>query len=235
MRQAGTIFAMWFVLAAVAVAQMAPKPAPEVKKLDIFAGTWSLDGTMKPGMMGPGGTMSESEKCEWMEGGFFLICKSDYKSEAMGSGTGISAMGYSTDDKAYTYREFNSMGEFEDARGSIDGDTWTWTSDEKMEGMTMKGRFTMKNVSANVVQLHLRDVAGWNQVVHRDGRQGDKEIAVSIQPLASPSAGSFNFSLCHPERSRFSGGAKDLPRHMPLSLHHCSRWPITDCSLFHQL
>jgi hypothetical protein len=148
MRQARTILAAWFLLAAGAVAQMAPKPAPEVKKLDIFAGTWSLDGTMKPGMMGPGGTMTESEKCEWMQGGFYLICHSDYKSEAMGSGTGISAMGYSTDDKAYTYREFNSMGEFEDSRGTIDGDTWTWTSDEKMEGMTMKGRFTMKNVSA---------------------------------------------------------------------------------------
>jgi hypothetical protein len=149
MRQARTILAAWFVLAAGAVAQMeAPKPAPEVKKLDVFAGTWSLDGTMKPGMMGPGGTMTENEKCEWMQGGFFMICHSDYKSEAMGNGTGISAMGYSTDDKAYTYREFNSMGEFEDTRGTIDGDTWTWTSDEKMGGMTMKGRFTMKNVSA---------------------------------------------------------------------------------------
>jgi hypothetical protein len=149
MKRAQMILAAWFVLAAAAVAQMeAPKPAPEAKKLDVFAGTWSLDGTMKPGMMGPGGTMTETEKCEWMQGGFYLICKSDYKSEAMGSGTGISAMGYSTDDKAYTYREFNSMGEFEDARGTIDGDTWTWTSDEKMGGMTMKGRFTMKNVSA---------------------------------------------------------------------------------------
>ena len=143
------ILAVWVALGAGAAAQMqAPKPGPEVKKLDIFAGTWSLDGTMKPGMMGPGGTMTESEKCEWMEGGFYLVCHADYKSEAMGNGTGLSAMGYSADDKAFTYREFNSMGEFEDARGTIDGDTWTWTSDEKMGAMTMKGRFTMKNVSS---------------------------------------------------------------------------------------
>jgi hypothetical protein len=57
-------------------------------------------------------------------------------------------MGYSNDDKAYTYREFNSFGEFEDSKGSLDGDTWTWTADEKMGGMTMKGRFTMKMPSS---------------------------------------------------------------------------------------
>jgi hypothetical protein len=65
----------------------------------------------------------------------------------MGDGTGISVMGYSADDKAYTYREFNSWGEFDDSKGSVDGDTWTWTSDEKMGPNTMKGRFTMKITS----------------------------------------------------------------------------------------
>ena len=57
-------------------------------------------------------------------------------------------MGYSNDDKAYTYREFNSFGEFVDSKGSLDGDTWTWSADEKMGGMTMKGRFIMKMTSS---------------------------------------------------------------------------------------
>jgi hypothetical protein len=56
-------------------------------------------------------------------------------------------MGYSPDDKAYTYRELNSWGEFTDSKGSVDGDIWTWTSDEKMGSTTMKGRFTMKVLS----------------------------------------------------------------------------------------
>ena len=43
-------------------------------------------------------------------------------------------MGYSADDKTYTYREFNSFGEFDDSRGTVDGDTWTWNNDEKMGG-----------------------------------------------------------------------------------------------------
>src|SRR5271157_2483348 len=171
MKTLGIILTAVLMSAAASAQTPPPKPGPELKKLDVFAGTWSLDGTMKPGMMGPGGTMTESEKCEWMQGGFYLICKSDYKSEAMGNGTGIAAMGYSTDDKAYTYREFNSMGEFEDARGTIDGDTWTWTSDEKMGGMTMKGRFTMKNVTATSYTCMYemsQDGTKWNLVM--DGK-----------------------------------------------------------------
>ena len=148
MTRVGTILAAWMMLAGAAIAQMeAPKPAPELKKLDVFVGSWTLDGDMKPGPMGPGGKMTENEKREWMEGGFYLVCHSEYKS-SMGSGVGLSVMGYSNDDKAYTYREFNSFGEFEDSKGSLDGDTWIWTADEKMGGMTMKGRFTMKMPSS---------------------------------------------------------------------------------------
>src|SRR5258708_3734604 len=144
-----TIFLILCVALTVgALAQMeAPEPGPEHKKLDMFAGTWTLDGDLKPGPIGPGGKMTKNEKCEWMEGGFFLVCHADFKSVSMGSGSGLSVMGYSSDDKAYTYREFNSYGEFEDSRGALDGDTWTWTGDEKMGGMTMKGRFTMKVTS----------------------------------------------------------------------------------------
>jgi hypothetical protein len=143
------ILAAVFTLATTAFAQTEPpKPAPELKKLDMFAGSWILDGTMKPGSMGPGGSMTENETCTWMEGNFYLVCHSDYKS-SMGNGVGLSVMGYSTDDKAYTYREFNSFGEFDDSKGSLDGDTWTWTSDEKMGAMTLKGRFTMKITSAS--------------------------------------------------------------------------------------
>jgi len=139
---------MCLTLSAAAVAQSEPpKPGPEHKKLDAFAGTWTLEGDIKAGAMGQGGKMTEHEKCEWMEGGFFLVCRSDFKSESMGSGSGISVMGYSSDDKVYTYREFNSYGEFEDSRGTLDGDTWTWTGEEKVGGMSIKGRFIMKIIS----------------------------------------------------------------------------------------
>jgi len=65
----------------------------------------------------------------------------------MGNGTATSFMGYNSDDKQYTYDEFNSMGERTHSTGTIDGDTWTWIGDNKMGGQMVKGRFIMKVVS----------------------------------------------------------------------------------------
>ena len=167
-----TISAAVLLLATTALAQMQPpKPGPEQKKLDMLVGSWTLEGDVKPNPMGPGGKVNESEKCEWMEGGFYLVCHLDYKSASMGNGSGLSLMGYSTDDKAYTYREFNSFGEFDDSRGTLDGDTWTWTNDEKMGGMTMKGRFTIKMTSASSYNFTFdmsQDGAKWSTVM--DGK-----------------------------------------------------------------
>jgi hypothetical protein len=147
MKTTALISAAWLFLALAAVAQMeVPKPGPEHKKLDVLAGSWTLDGDMKPSPMGPGGKMTETEKCDWMDGGFFLVCHTDFKS-SMGDGAGLSILGYSADDKAYTYREYNSWGESMESKGSVDNDTWTWTNDEKMGGTIMKGRFTMKLLS----------------------------------------------------------------------------------------
>jgi hypothetical protein len=176
MRWSGMILAAGMVLAAAAMAQEStPKPAPEHKKLDVLVGSWILEGDVKPSSMGPGGKVTENEKCEWMEGGFFLICHVDFKSATSGNGSGLSVIGYSISDKAYTYREFNSWGEFEDSRGSLDGDTWTWTSDEKMGDAVMKGRFTMKFTSPAAYTFTYEmssDGAKWTAVV--DGKATKK-------------------------------------------------------------
>ena len=175
MRRAGRFLAAGLMLATAAMAQMAaPKPAPELKKLDVFVGTWTLDGNMKASAMGPAGTMTENEKCEWMEGNFYLVCHSDYKS-SMGNGVGLSVMGYSNEDKAYTYHEFSSTGEYVDSKGTIDGDTWTWTSEEKMGGINMKGRFTMKITSAASYNFGFdmsQDGTKWTSVM--DGKASKK-------------------------------------------------------------
>lgn len=158
------------LMAASALAQMEPpKPGPELKKLDMFAGSWTLDGDLKPGPMGPGGKITEKESCEWMEGGFFVVCKTTFTSAAMGNGSGITFMGYY--DKAYTYREFNSWGEFNDSKGTLDGDTFNWTSDQKMGDMTLKGKFTMKILSPTSYDFSYavsQDGTQWNTVM--DGK-----------------------------------------------------------------
>jgi hypothetical protein len=159
-------------LAMIAAAQMPmPKPAPELKKLDYFAGNWTLDGDMKPSPMGPGGKTTLSEHNKWMDGGFFLVSNSEFKSAGMGDGTGIGFMGYSPEEKIYTYDEYNSMGEAVHSRGTLDGDTWTWNSDEKMNGQTIKGRFTIKTLSDTAYAFKYEiseDGTHWNTAM--DGR-----------------------------------------------------------------
>jgi hypothetical protein len=149
MKRVATVMCLIFLFATLsAYAQMPmPKPAPELKKLDYFLGTWTLEGDMQPGPMGPGGKMTETERTKWMDGGFFLISHIDFKSAGMGNGTGISFLGYNANDKVYTYDAFNSMGEAEHAKGTLDGDTWTYTAEEKMGGKTMNGRFTIKQLT----------------------------------------------------------------------------------------
>ncbi len=147
MKRIAMIFAAMVLMSALGLAQMEmPKPGPEHKKLDVLAGSWTLDGDVKASPMGPGGKVTETEKCDWMEGGFYLVCQIGFTSKVMGNGSGITIMGYSNEDKTYTYREFNSWGEFTDSKGTVDGDKWTWINEQKM-GPIVKGRFNMKMTS----------------------------------------------------------------------------------------
>ncbi len=140
------LLACWFA-AILAQAQMPmPAPAAELKKLDYFVGTWSVEGDLKPSPMGPGGKTTGTSHEEWMDGKFFLTSHGSFDG-VMGKGTDVAYMGYDSDQKMYTYNAFNSMGEHVSALGTIEGDTWTWHSDENLGGQKMKGRYTMKILS----------------------------------------------------------------------------------------
>ena len=61
------------LMSVAAVAQMGPPvPGPELKKLDYFPGTWSLDATIGSGPWGGGGKFTATDRAEWMKGGFFF-------------------------------------------------------------------------------------------------------------------------------------------------------------------
>lgn len=110
------------LLIGASFAQMGPpKPAPELKKLDYFTGTWVSEGDMKPGPMGPGGKITMNQDGKWMDGNFFVVIHADFKAAAMGNGTNIAFLGYDPQDKVYTYDEFNSTGEVVHAKGQRRG------------------------------------------------------------------------------------------------------------------
>jgi hypothetical protein len=143
------------LLAALVSAQTAPpQPAPELKKLDFLTGNWSAEGDIKPNPSVPSGAkFSTSTQAEWMEGKYFLIEHSDIDFSEMGKMKELAVLGYDPEHKVYTYTAFNSMGQEESANGTLEGDTWTWLSDEHMGGATMKGRFTMKVLSPSSYQM----------------------------------------------------------------------------------
>jgi len=124
-----------------------PSPAPELKKMDFMAGDWTAEGTMTMGPGTPTSKWTMNTHADWMEGNFFLVENSNMDLGPMGKGKEVAYLGYDPEKKMYTYRAFNSMGEAEDSTGTVDGDTWTWNSTEHMNGMAMKGRFTMKVLS----------------------------------------------------------------------------------------
>lgn len=144
------VFASILVLsAACALAQMPAKPGPEVKKLDYFVGTWTTEGTIAQGPWGAGGKFSATDTTEWMDGGFFLVGHSEFKMppELGGDGKAVSYMGYDTDQNTYTLNEFNSQGRRESSKGTLNGDTWTWTSTASYGGQEINQRMTVKIVS----------------------------------------------------------------------------------------
>lgn len=143
-KSVAAVFApLLFSVVISAQAPQAPQPAPELKKLDYFVGTWKTDADMKPSPYGPGGKVTGTDRIEWMQGNYFVLIHTNFNG-TMGSGVEVGVMGYDPAKKVYTYASYNSSGEHESATGSVEGDTWTWNSDA---GGGMKWRYTQKMLS----------------------------------------------------------------------------------------
>jgi hypothetical protein len=160
------LVALLFSAAAFAQAPQMPQPAPELKKLDYFVGTWKTDADMKAGPTGPASKVTGTDHFEWMQGNFFVLIHTTFTS-SMGSGVEMAAMGYDPAKKVYTYTSFNSFGEHETGTGTVEGDTWTWNSDPNTSN-GMKWRFTEKILSPTSYSIKFEmapDGANWATVM----------------------------------------------------------------------
>ena len=138
-------------LAALAQAPPAPKPGPEHQKLAYFVGTWTSEGEMKPSPMGPGGKITGKDTCEWFEGGFSVICRAEGKGPT-GPMKSLGILSYSPEEKVYTYYGTDNSGMVMTSvpKGTVQGDTWTYTDEGLMGGQKIKSRVTIKQVSPTV-------------------------------------------------------------------------------------
>jgi hypothetical protein len=122
-----------------------PKPGPEVKKLGVFVGKWKVVGDVKPGGgMGPGGKVTGAASCEWIFGGFGVLCDETATTPGMGELRDVVIYGYDADAKQYVLTQVTNPGYVWKCLGSVDGDTWTWSGEQTGKSKTYFLRFTTK-------------------------------------------------------------------------------------------
>lgn len=128
--------------------QKPPAPTAEQKRLGYFVGNWTTEGEVKASPFGPAGKITGSDTCEWFSGGYAVICRSDGRNP-LGPSKSVGILGYSTDAKTYTYYGVDNtpMAMTSVAKGTQQGDTWTFLDEGTMAGQPYKLRITMKELS----------------------------------------------------------------------------------------
>ena len=110
--------------------------------------------------------MTATDRSEMMPGGFFLVTHTEGNG-MMGELKSLAVMGYDAQAKTYTYDSFNNFGEAEHFKGTVQGDTWTWTSEGNFGGKPTQMRFTAKEVSPTMysMKLEIMSNGGWMKIM----------------------------------------------------------------------
>src|SRR5262245_32143735 len=119
-----------------------PTPGPEQARLETLVGRWTIEGDSR------GDRFTRSESCQWFDGRFHLICRSE---AAAGAGvvSGESIIGYDAEAKNYTFYFISSTGTSVFMRGTVAGAVWTWIGELRVGGELMKARTTITDQSAD--------------------------------------------------------------------------------------
>jgi hypothetical protein len=142
-------------------------PAPELNKLDFFAGDWKSEAIVHGAAGSADKEYISTSHAEWMEGGFFLVEHWEFEVDGV-KARELSVKGYDPARKVYTYHAFTSHGEAFYDTGTVDGDTWTWVRDEHRDGRVTKGRYTIKVASATSYTFNFEasaDGRNWDLVM----------------------------------------------------------------------
>jgi hypothetical protein len=149
---------------AAAQGSKAAKPGDEQKRIGYFAGTWRLVATTRATSLTSPGKLTITESNQWMPGGFHLMSRSAHQAPAgdvFGNRRSSTAVrGYDAADAMYTYDAFFSMGLSEHCRGSVAGDTWTFTCPRKINGETIETRYTAKEISPTAYTFKVEITSG---------------------------------------------------------------------------
>ncbi len=123
-----------------------PTPSPQHQRMSYFAGNWKAEGMMKLSPNGNPAPFSLTETGEWVTDGFFLETRTKMNSP-LGHINSVRVMGYNPENGLYTYNVYNSLGEHQMATGKLQDNTWTWTSEQKLNGVVTQARYTITTVT----------------------------------------------------------------------------------------
>lgn len=116
-----------------------PKTGPDQKKMEIWAGTWTYEGTLHDSPLGPGGTFRGRETIRWIMDG--LMQESRGKDTGVYGGKkmtyeGLQVRWFDAVTGKYRSRSFDNDGVIGESEDSPDGRVWS----AKGQGMDSKGR-----------------------------------------------------------------------------------------------
>jgi hypothetical protein len=118
------LIALFFAVAAQAQAP-APKPGPDQKKLEVWVGSWTVEGESKAGPLGPASKYTNECTFQMTIGGFVLEGRFHSKS-ASENMQGMQIVAYDSANKNYTYAMYFNDGVISDGTVTVSGNTWNW-------------------------------------------------------------------------------------------------------------
>jgi hypothetical protein len=130
-------------------AQSQTTRGPEVKKLEVMVGRFTVEDELKAGVMGPNSPAMKytgTDDCRWTAGDFAVICSAVLHMGAK-KYTETSFIYYDPTAKTYRYHAVDSSGEIENKSGTVSRDTWTWLGESTIAGKLYHTRYIMKFVS----------------------------------------------------------------------------------------
>lgn len=135
-------------------AKMGREPGPEVKKLAVYVGKWTVEGNVPSGAMGSGGGKTHgSTTCEWIADGYGVLCNENIPIPGSEPLKDTYVMAYDDTSKDYFFAQVNVGGGVMSGHGTLEGDTWTWTVDMTVRGKPLHARFTEKFTSPDVYEF----------------------------------------------------------------------------------
>lgn len=165
---------------APSMADMMPKPGPEMTRMKALTGTWDVEEIHEPGVFGPGGKGKGLSRVTWGPGGLSLLI--DYRSTGghMAGFRGHGVMAWDAPAKAYKQAwADNMMAALMVGTGSWEGEAFVMLSEGTVMGKSFKGKDTFSQFTkegftlTSEASIDGSPMAKMMTLVHRRASKGE--------------------------------------------------------------